>query len=311
MLARIPGRLLQMIPTFFLIGVVVFVLIRLLPGNPAAALLGVHATPEALARIDAQLGFNQPIWVQFLLFLGRLLHGDLGISVSERIPVTEVIAQRLPVTLALVVMAASMALILALPLAFIAALRQNRATDIVLRGIFQVGLSTPIFYIGLLMLGLLGARLHWFPVGGIGNGIWSGLYHLFLPALTLGVGLAAILMRSLRSTVIGVLRAEYVEFARAKGLSPWRVITGHVLRNSLITTLALFGLNIGTLLGNTVIVENVFAVPGIGGLLVEAIFGRDYPVVQGVTLVLAVMVSVVFLLTDIAESWLDPRLGGR
>jgi peptide/nickel transport system permease protein len=297
-----------MIPTFILIGVVVFVLIRLLPGDPAAALLGVHATPEALARIDAQLGFNRPIWVQFLLFVGRLLHGDLGISVSERIPVTEVIAQRLPVTLGLVVMAAILALVLALPLAFLAALRQNRATDIALRGVFQVGLSTPIFYIGLLMLGFLGAQLHWFPVGGIGTGFWGVLYHLFLPALTLGVGLAAILMRSLRSTVIGVLRAEYVEFARAKGLSPWRVITGHVLRNSLITTLALFGLNIGTLLGNTVIVENVFAVPGIGGLLVDAIFGRDYPVVQGVTLVLAVMVSIVFLLTDIAESWLDPRL---
>jgi peptide/nickel transport system permease protein len=308
MLARLPGRLLQMIPTFILIGVVVFVLIRLLPGNPAAALLGVHATPEALARIDAQLGFNQPIYVQFLLFLGRLLRGDLGISVSERIPVTAVIAQRLPVTLALVVMAAVMALVLALPLAFLAAVRQNRATDIALRGIFQVGLSTPIFYIGLLMLGFLGAQLHWFPVGGIGSGVWGVLYHLFLPALTLGVGLAAILMRSLRSTVIGVLRAEYVEFARAKGIAPWRVMTGHVLRNSLITTLALFGLNIGTLLGNTVIVENVFAVPGIGGLLVDAIFGRDYPVVQGVTLVLAVMVSIVFLLTDIAESWLDPRL---
>ena len=308
MLARLPGRLLQMIPTFILIGVVVFVLIRLLPGNPAAALLGIHATPAALARIDAQLGFNRPLWVQFLLFLGRLAHGDLGISVSERIPVTAVIAQRLPVTLALVVMAALMALVLALPLAFLAAVRQNRATDIALRGIFQVGLSTPIFYIGLLMLGFLGAQLHWFPVGGIGSGFWGVLYHLFLPALTLGVGLAAILMRSLRSTVIGVLRAEYVEFARAKGISPWRVMTGHVLRNSLITTLALFGLNIGTLLGNTVIVENVFAVPGIGGLLVDSIFGRDYPVVQGVTLVLAVMVSIVFLLTDIAESWLDPRL---
>jgi len=308
MLARLPGRLLQMIPTFFLIGVVVFVLIRLLPGDPAAALLGVHATPEALARINAQLGFDRPIWVQFLLFAQRLLHGDLGISVSQRIPVTEVIAQRLPVTLCLVILAALIALILALPLAFIAALRQNRAADIALRGIFQVGLSTPVFYIGLLMLGFLGARLHLFPVGGIGHGIWGGLYHLFLPALTLGVGLAAILMRSLRSTVIGVLTAEYVEFARAKGIAPWRVLTGHVLRNSLITTVALFGLNIGTLLGNTVIVENVFAVPGIGGLLVDAIFGRDYPVVQGITLVLAVMVSIVFLLTDIAESWLDPRL---
>jgi peptide/nickel transport system permease protein len=222
--------------------------------------------------------------------------------------VTEVIAQRLPVTLCLVVMAALIALILALPLAFVAAIRQNRPADIALRGIFQVGLSTPVFYIGLLLLGFLGAQLHWFPVGGIGTGFWSGLYHLFLPALTLGVGLAGILMRSLRSTVIGVLRADYVEFARAKGLAPWRVLTGHVLRNSLITTLALFGLNIGNLLGNTVIVEYVFAVPGIGGLLVDSIFARDYPVVQGIVLALAIMVSLVFLLTDIAEGWLDPRL---
>jgi peptide/nickel transport system permease protein len=308
MLARIPGRLFQIVPTLILIGVVVFVLLRLLPGDPASALLGNRATPESLARINAQMGFDKPIWVQFLLFLGRLAHGDLGVSVTERIPVTRVILERLPVTICLVGFASVIALLLALPLAFVAALRQNRAPDLALRGLFQIGLSTPVFYIGLLLLGFLGARLHWFPVGGLGQGFWGAVYHLILPAFTLALSLAAVLMRNLRSAIIGVLRAEYVDFARAKGIAPWRVLTGHVLRNSLITTVALFGLNIGVLLGNSVITENVFAVPGIGGLLVDAIFGRDYPVVQGVTLVLAVLVSLVFLATDLMESWLDPRL---
>ena len=307
MLARIASRLLQIVPTLVLIGVVIFVLVRLLPGDPASALLGDRATPENLARLNAQMGFDQPIYVQFGLFLGRLAHGDLGISVSRRIPVTRVILDRLPVTLALVGLSSVIALLLAVPLAFLAALRRNRATDVALRGAFQVGLSTPTFYLGLLLLGFLGARLRWFPVGGSGEGFWDELYHLILPALTLALSLAAILMRSLRSAVIGVLDSEFVDFARAKGLSPWRVMSGHVLRNAMISTVALLGLNIGTLLGNTVIVESVFAVPGIGALVVEATFGRDYPVVQGVTLVLAVMVSLVFLATDLLESWLDPR----
>lgn len=307
MLARIAGRLLQIIPTFILIGVVVFVLVRLLPGDPATALLGNRATPESMARINAQMGFDRPVLVQFWFFLERLAQGDLGLSVSRRIPVTRLIAERLPITLALVGLATVLAVLLAVPLAFIAALRRNRATDLALRGAFQVGLSAPVFYIGLLLLGFLGARLRWFPVGGMGDGFWDDLYHLVLPSVTLALSLAAILMRNLRSAVIGVLSADYVDFARAKGLSPWRVMSGHVLRNALISTVVLLGLNIGVLLGNTVIVETVFAVPGIGAQMVDAIFSRDYPVVQGLTLVLAVMVSLVFLATDLIEGWLDPR----
>jgi peptide/nickel transport system permease protein len=307
MLARILSRILQIIPTFALIGVVVFLLVRLLPGDPATALLGDRATPEALARINAQLGFDKPIWVQFGLFVGRLAHGDLGLSVSRRLPVTQVIFDRLPVTLALVGLAGAIALAMAVPLAFLAALRRNRFADIAVRAVFQIGLSAPVFYIGLLLLGFLGAKLRWFPVGGIGDGFWSVLYHLILPAVTLALSLSAVLMRNLRSAVIGVLGAEYVDFARAKGTAPLRIMTGHVLPNALLSTVALFGLNIGTLLGNTVITEHVFAVPGIGALMVEAIFARDYPVVQGLTLVLAVLVSLVFLATDLVESWLDPR----
>jgi peptide/nickel transport system permease protein len=307
-LVRIVGRLLQTVPTLILIGVVVFVLVRLLPGDPATALLGGHATPEALARINAQFGFDRPLPLQFWLFLERLVQGDLGVSVSHRLPVIRVIAERVPVTLLLIGLSGAISLMLAVPLAFAAALRHNRATDIGLRTAFQIGLSTPVFYIGLLLLGFLGARLRWFPVGGIGEGFWDVLYHLALPALTLALSLSAVLMRNLRSAVIGVLRSEYVDFARAKGMAPWRVMISHVLPNALISTVALLGLNIGTLLGNTVITENVFAVPGLGALMVDAIFARDYPLVQGLTLVLAVFVSLVFIATDLFEAWLDPRI---
>ena len=307
MLSRILSRLLQAIPVLILIGVVVFLLVRLLPGDPAAVLLGDRATPESLARVRAQFGFDKPLPVQALLFFGRLLHGDLGMSVTRRVPVVQLVAERLPITLYLTGLAALLAVVLAVPLAAVAALRQDRAPDIVIRGTFQVGLSMPIFYIGLVLLGFLGVRLHWFPVGGVGEGFWDGLYHLILPALTLALSLAAVLMRNLRAAIILVLRAEYVDFARAKGLSPRIIMNRHVLRNALISTVALFGLNVGTLLGGAVITENVFALPGVGALMVESIFGRDYPVVQGLTLVLAVLVSLTFLATDLVEAWLDPR----
>ena len=307
MTSRILTRLLQVIPTLALIGILVFLLVRLLPGDPAEALLGNRATPALIARLHAQMGLDRPLWQQFVLFAGQVLHGDLGISTSRRIPVLDLIVQRLPVTLALTVLSGVIALLLAVPLSFLAALRRGRPSDVAVRGAFQVGLSMPTFYIGLLMLGFLGARLHWFPVGGLGEGFWGGLYHLILPALTLALSLSAILMRNLRSSVIQVLQAEYVDFATAKGISPWAVLSRHVLRNALVSTVALFGLNIGTLLGNAVVVENVFAIPGVGSLMVESIFGRDYPVVQGLTLALAVVVSVVFILTDVVEAWLDPR----
>ena len=203
-------------------------------------------------------------------------------------------------------MAALIALVMAVPLAFWAALQRGRAADAAIRGAFQVGLSMPVFYIGLLLLTVFGAKLGWFPVGGYGEGFVEHLHHLFLPALTLAFSLSAIIMRNLRSAIIGVVDAEYVQFARAKGLAPRLVLLRHVLRNALISTVALFGLSIGTLLGGAVITETVFAVPGAGRLMVDSIYGRDYPMVQGLTIALAVLVSVTFLLTDLFQAWLDP-----
>ena len=300
-------RLLQIVPTLCLITVAVFLLLHLLPGDPVSAMLGNRGTPEAVARLRAQMGLDGSLIWQFWSFVLRLLHGDLGESVVRRVPVARLIADRMPVTLMLTAMAAVMSVVLALPLALVAAIWRDRWPDLLIRGVFQVGLSAPVFYIGLLMLGFFAARWHVFPVGGLGDGVLDDVWHLLLPALTLALSLSAVLMRNLRSAVIGVLRAEYIGFARAKGLRPAVIMGRHVLRNALVSTVALFGLNIGTLLGGAVVTEAVFAVPGVGALMVESIFGRDYPVVQGLTLALAILVSLVFLATDLVESWLDPR----
>lgn len=301
-------RILQLIPTLIFILVVVFLLVRLLPGDPASAMLGDRALDADVTRIKHDLGLDQALPIQFFYFVGQVLTGNLGESIAMKTPVANVIAQRMPVTLLLTAMAATIALLLSVPLAFLAALRQGKVADATIRGAFQIGLSMPVFYLGLVLLTVFAAGLHWFPVGGYGETFLEHVYHLFLPALTLALSLAAVLMRNLRAAIVGVLGAEYVDFARAKGLKSRLILFRHVLRNALISTVTLFGLSIGTLLGGAVVTESVFAVPGAGRLMIDSIFGRDYPVIQGLTLTLAVLVSLVFLLTDIVQAWLDPRV---
>ena len=218
------------------------------------------------------------------------------------------ILERLPVTVFLTLYAVLFSLLIAGPLAAIAALNKNQRADIIIRGLFQVGLSTPVFYIGLLLLTFLAAFLRWFPVGGYGQTFWQHMYHLLLPALTVALYTSAIIMRNLRSSIIEVIDAEYVQFARAKGLSEGLILCRHVLRNALVSTVTLLGLSIGNLMSCTLVTETVFAVPGVGRLMLDAIFARDYPLIQGLTLTFAVLVSLVFLLTDMIQSWLDPRL---
>lgn len=307
--AWLAARLLQIVPTLVMIGIITFVLARMLPGDVVAAMLGDRASDETVARLTHQLGLDQTLAVQFLAYLNALLHGQFGTSLAFHTPVIELIAERLPVTLMLTGMAILLALILTVPLAFIAALTVNRWPDLLIRGIFQIGLSTPIFYVGLVLLTVLAAWLRVFPVGGYGDSLADHFYHLFLPAVTLAFSLAAIFTRNLRTAILQVLRAEFIDFARAKGLSARVILARHVLRNALIATTTLVGLHIGSLLGGAVITENVFAVPGVGRLMVDSIFARDYPVIQALTLILAVLVSLAFLVTDIVQMWLDPRIG--
>ncbi len=305
----IVGRIAQIIPTFFLIGVVVFVLARLLPGDAVSAMLGDRATDEAVRRITHQLGLDRSMVAQFLTFIGQAAQGHFGQSLAFRVPVASLISERLPVTLLLTLMATLIAMCMALPLAFVAAMNANRWPDILIRAVFQVGLSSPVFYVGLVLLTVFAAGLRLFPVGGYGEGLPAHLYHLFLPALTLALSFSAVIMRTLRGSILAVLRAEFVDFARAKGLSARVILLRHVLRSAAITTVTLVGLHIGSLLGGAVITESVFAVPGVGRLMVDSIFSRDYPVIQALTLVLAVLVSLTFLATDLLHGWLDPRAG--
>ncbi len=302
------GRLAQIIPTFVLIGLLTFVLARLLPGDPISAVLGDRATDATVARLTAQMGLDQSIPVQFLHFLQGVATGHLGDSIAYRIPVVQLIGERLPVTLALTLMSMVVAVAVAIPLAFIAAMEADRWPDLLIRGVFQVGLSTPIFYVALLLLTFFAAWLHLFPVGGYGDGLLDHLWHLLLPACTLAFSFAAVLMRSLRGAILAVLNAEFVDFARSKGIRRRLILMRHVLRNALIATVSLIGLNVGSLLGGAVITESVFAVPGVGRLMVDSIFARDYPVIQALTLALAVLVSLAFLITDIVQMTLDPRV---
>lgn len=307
-LSYLVARLLQIIPTFLLVMIFIFLLVRLLPGDPAIAMAEAKATDAQLEQIRHNLGLDQPLPVQFLVFVKNTLTGDLGRSIMLKAPVMEIILSRLPTTIFLALYSVVLAIFLAGPLAFLAASRVNSSVDVAIRSVFQVGLSMPVFYIGLLLLTVLAAQLRWFPVGGYGKTFFANLYHLILPALSVALYTSAIILRNLRASLIEVLDADYVQFARAKGLSPRIIMTRHVLRNALVSTVTLLGLSIGNLMSGTLVTETVFAIPGVGRLMLEAIFARDYPLIQGLTLTFAVLVSVVFLLTDVVQSWLDPRL---
>ena len=304
---RVGLRLLQIAPTVALVAVLTFVLMRLLPGDPAIQLLGDRATDANIARLRHELGFDRSVAVQFWVYLTHVATLRLGDSITLHAPVTQLIAERLPNTLMLTAMAAMLALLIAVPLAFVAALREGGIVDIAIRVVGQVGLSMPVFYLGLILLITLAAGLGWFPVGGIGNSFVEDLYYLLLPALTLALSLAMVLMRNLRDALIEVMHAEFVQFATAKGLRRRLVLGRHVLRNALVSTVTLMGLQIGSLVGGAVITESVFGIPGVGRLMIDSIYARDYAVVQGLTIVLAVLVSVVFLLVDAVQAMLDPR----
>jgi peptide/nickel transport system permease protein len=301
-------RLLHTLPVLFGITLVVFLMVRLIPGDPALIILGTHASPDRIASLRADLGLDQPLWRQFLVFLGKVITGDLGTSIVYRRPVTDLAIERVPITLQVVGLAAVFSVFLTLPLALVAALNRNRWADQTVRILSTLTFSMPGFWLGLMLLILFAVQWRVFPVSGAGRGFLDRLHHLFLPALTMALALTPILIRSLRSSVIDVLRAPHVEFAQAKGLRRALVLRRHVLRVALISTVTILALNLGWLIGGSVVIENVFTLPGIGALMVNSIYARDYPVIQGVTLVFGLLVILISLLTDLAYSFLDPRV---
>ncbi len=283
----------------------VFLLVHLVPGDPVEAMLGEGARPADRVALAAALGLDRPLWDQYLIYLGRLARFDLGQSFVYQRPVAGLLAERLPATLTLAVTALTLALIIAVPLGVLAACRRGRALDGAAMTFSLIGSSMPNFWLGPLLIWVFSLGLGWTPVSGR-----EGPASLILPALTLGTGLAAILARMVRSSVLEVLGEDYIRTARAKGLGPMAVLWGHALRNAWLPVLTLAGLQLGALLGGAVITETVFAWPGVGSLMVEAIQGRDYPVVQGCVLLVSLTYVAVNTATDLVYAWVDPRIRG-
>ena len=301
-------RLLQLVPVAVGITIVVFLMLRLIPGDPVRIMLGSRATPESIASLQRSLGLDKPLWEQYVYFMRNLAQGDLGISLLYRQPVRELVLERLPATLWLVAYSAVLAVMITVPLAILAARQKDRAVDQAIRGSTLLTLAMPSFWVGIIFMMFFSLRLDLFPVSGLGEGFRDRLYHLFLPALTVALSLSAILIRSLRSAIIAVTLADFVDTARAKGLTERRIMLKHILRNALISTVTILGVNIGWLIGGTVVIENLFAIPGLGALMLSSISGRDYPMVQGITLVFAVLVVGVNILTDLTYAIIDPRV---
>jgi ABC-type dipeptide/oligopeptide/nickel transport system permease component len=302
-LAYLVRRVLTTVPVLFGVATLVFALIHLVPGDPAQAMLGESATPGAVAELRTRLGLDEPLLVQYGTFLGGLVRGDLGTSFRYRTPVSREIGQRLARTAQLAIAAMLVAVTIAVPLGVLAALYRGRAIDQAAMAASLAGVSMPNFWLGPLLALILGVQFGWLPISGTGS--WQ---HLVLPAVTLGAALAAILARMTRASVIDELRELYVLAARARGLSKSRAVVAHALRNSLIPVVTIIGLQFGAVLTGTIITETIFAWPGVGRLLIQAIGFRDYPLVQGCILFIAVTYVAMNLLVDVVYGWLDPRI---
>lgn len=304
-------RLWQMAPVMLLVSVAVFSIIHLIPGNPAQIVAGPNATPEQLAALEARMGLDQPLWTQYAIWLKNVLSGDLGVSYINKYPVGKMIAQRVPATVELALVSGVIALLIALPLGILAALRPGSTIDVITTGFSALSFAMPGFFLLILLIMLFSQELRWLPPSGRPSlveqpGLWAK--SVILPAFTLGIGVAANLVRYLRSSLLEVLNQDYVRTARAKGLAEKRVIWRHALPNSLIPVVTVFGLQLGDLLSGAIIIESIYAWPGVGRLTIQAIEWRDYALLQANVLLIVLAFLLVNLLTDLTYGWLDPRI---
>jgi peptide/nickel transport system permease protein len=308
-------RLLSFVLTLLATSVVVFAVLELLPGNAAQVILGETATPESLSAMEDKLGLNQPAAKRYLSWMGGMLQGQTGLSISYDTPTAQLMAERLQVTLPLAVMAMGLTVALALALGIYAASQQNKAGDVGVMTLSQMGLALPNFWLAILLILLFAVHLEWVNAGGFpgwseddGGGVIEGIKALLLPAMALAAVQAAILTRVTRSAVLDTLREDFVRTARAKGLSRRQVLWGHVLRNAMIPVLTVMGLQFGNLITSAIVIENVFVLPGIGRLIFQAIANRDLVVVRDVVMLLAALVILINFCIDVLYAWIDPRL---
>jgi peptide/nickel transport system permease protein len=309
---RLGQRLAQIVPTLILVSVLVFCLQQLMPGDPALVLAGEErGDPRVLAQIRSELWLDRPLPVQYLHWVGNVVQGNLGYSWRTRQPVAQLIAQKLPVTAQLGGMAFVIAVLIGVPAGIVAAVKRNGPLDYLANAIGLAGLSMPNFWLGIMLILLISVDLGWLPPSGyvpLTEDVWRSLATTIMPAFVLGNAIAAILMRHTRSAMLSTLDQDYVRTARAKGLSEMRVILRHAFRNALIPVVTLGALELGTLLSGAVLTEQVFSIPGFGKMVVDAVFNRDYPVVQGVVLVTAFLFILLNLLADILYVLINPRL---
>jgi peptide/nickel transport system permease protein len=306
--------------TLLLISLIVFTGVRMIPGDPARVLAGTEADAAGLEEIREKYGLNAPLPLQYVRWLGLAVRGDLGESIRTRTSVARTVALKLPITIELACLSLLVALALAIPAGVVAAVHRNSAWDVLASSLSLGGVSVPNFWLGIMLILLVSVRLGWLPASGfvpLREDAVGNLERMLMPALVLGTGLAAVLMRQTRNAMIEVLSADYVRTARAKGLAQKTVVLRHALRNGLIPVVTILGLQMGALMGGAVVTEQIFVLPGFGRLIVEAVFTRDYPVVQGVVLITASSYVLINLLVDVSYSVLNPRIrirsaaGGR
>jgi len=313
MVELICKRLLLAIPTMLLVSIMVFSLQKLLPGDPVLAMAGEERDPAMIAQLREEYHLNDPIPAQYFHWISNALRGDLGMSLRTKEPVTQLIASKLPVTLELSLLAMIFALVIGISMGIIAAVRKDSWVDHTTNFVALSGISVPHFWLGILLILLFSVHLQWLPASGyvpLSESIPQNIKTLLLPALVLGTGLAATLMRHTRASMIAVLKADYIRTARAKGLLPARVILKHAFRNALVPVITLTTLLFGELLGGAVLTEQVFTLPGFGKMIVDSVFNRDYAVVQGVVLVVAIGFLLLNLLADVLYVLINPKMRG-
>ena len=311
MIGYLSRRFLSFVLTLLLVSLLIFLVLYLIPGDPAQVIVGPEASKKQISKVREKLGLSGPLIYRYWEWLKDIFQGDMGNSIKYGLPVKRLIGSRLTVTLPLTGMAVFIGLILAFPLGIIAALRKDRSADWIISIIAQIGLSVPSFWLGLVFITIFATILNLFPAGGFVP--WSdspmrSLNALFLPSLALGIALSAELIRILRSAILDVLNEEYIKVARSKGLSAKGILFKHVLSNSLLSVITLFGLQVGRLVAGTIIIEEVFSLPGLGDLLINSVWRRDYPVIQGTVLVVSGFIIIINFIVDLLYGSLDPRI---
>lgn len=311
MIGYILRRILATIPVMGVVALFVFLMLRLSPGDPAAVIAGDYATAEDIVRIREQLGLNEPIFVQFVTWIGSLLQGDLGISIFTNLPVSTLIMQRLEPTISLTLTTIIFTVIVAVPLGTLAAWKSGSLIDRFVMLFSVGGFSVPVFVLGYIMIYVISMELRWLPVQGyksISEGLWPFLRHMILPTLTLSVIFIALVSRMTRASVMEVLQEDYVRTARAKGQSETKVLLRHALRNAAVPIVTVIGLGIALLIGGVVVTESVYNIPGLGRLVLDAVLKRDYPIIQGLILLFSFVYILINLLIDLSYCFFDPRI---